>query len=52
MWFSSRGLIGGPIVKYLVGKYNLTPDEQETEEVEYENKKNKLLPILSLHKYY
>ncbi|MDP1392679.1 sodium/glutamate symporter [Lysinibacillus capsici] len=32
------GLIGGPIVKYLVGKYNLTPDEQESEEVEYENK--------------
>ncbi|MGE7915767.1 sodium/glutamate symporter [Lysinibacillus xylanilyticus] len=32
------GLIGGPIVKYLVGKYNLTPDEQETEEIEYENK--------------
>lgn len=23
------GLIGGPIVKYLVGKYNLTPDELE-----------------------
>ncbi|MCM0624138.1 sodium/glutamate symporter [Lysinibacillus capsici] len=32
------GLIGGPIVKYLVGKYNLTPDEQESEEVQYENK--------------
>ncbi|MGG2055122.1 sodium/glutamate symporter [Lysinibacillus pakistanensis] len=32
------GLIGGPIVKYLVGKYNLTPDEQETEEIDYENK--------------
>lgn len=32
------GLIGGPIVKYLVGKYNLTPDEQESEEIEYENK--------------
>lgn len=32
------GLIGGPIVKYLVGKYNLTPDEQEAEAVEYENK--------------
>ncbi|MEX3744008.1 MULTISPECIES: sodium/glutamate symporter [Lysinibacillus] len=32
------GLIGGPIVKYLVSKYNLTPDEQETEEIEYENK--------------
>ncbi|WP_339280004.1 sodium/glutamate symporter [Lysinibacillus sp. FSL P2-0066] len=32
------GLIGGPIVKYLVGKYNLTPDEQESEKVEYENK--------------
>lgn len=32
------GLIGGPIVKYLVGKYNLTPDEQETEEVDFENK--------------
>jgi len=32
------GLIGGPIVKYLVGKYNLTPDEQEAEEIEYENK--------------
>ncbi|MGE7997578.1 sodium/glutamate symporter [Lysinibacillus sp. NPDC093190] len=32
------GLIGGPIVKYLVGKYNLTPDKQETEEVDFENK--------------
>ncbi|WP_285395894.1 sodium/glutamate symporter [Lysinibacillus sp. fls2-241-R2A-57] len=32
------GLIGGPIVKYLVGKYNLTPDEQEAEEVDFENK--------------
>jgi len=32
------GLIGGPIVKYLVGKYNLTPDEQETAEVDFENK--------------
>lgn len=32
------GLIGGPIVKYLVGKYNLTPDEQKAEAVEYENK--------------
>lgn len=32
------GLIGGPIVKYLVGKYNLTPNEQEAEAVEYENK--------------
>ncbi|WP_155592280.1 sodium/glutamate symporter [Lysinibacillus cavernae] len=32
------GLIGGPIVKYLVGKYNLTPDEQESEEIDYENK--------------
>lgn len=32
------GLIGGPIVKYLVGKYNLTPDEQKSEEVQYENK--------------
>lgn len=32
------GLIGGPIVKYLVGKYNLTPDEQEAEAIEYENK--------------
>lgn len=32
------GLIGGPIVKYLVGKYNLTPDKNETEEVQYENK--------------
>ncbi len=32
------GLIGGPIVKYLVGKYNLTPNEQEAEEIEYENK--------------
>ncbi|MEK5232195.1 sodium/glutamate symporter [Lysinibacillus sp. FSL K6-0232] len=32
------GLIGGPIVKYLVGKYNLTPDEQEAEEVEFDNK--------------
>ncbi|MDM5233896.1 sodium/glutamate symporter [Lysinibacillus pakistanensis] len=32
------GLIGGPIVKYLVGKYNLTPDEQETEDIDYENK--------------
>lgn len=32
------GLIGGPIVKYLIGKYNLTPDEQESEEVQYENK--------------
>ncbi|WP_054768399.1 sodium/glutamate symporter [Lysinibacillus parviboronicapiens] len=36
------GLIGGPIVKYLVSKYNLTPDEQETEEVEYENKKEQI----------
>ncbi|CAM5361150.1 Sodium/glutamate symporter OS=Lysinibacillus sphaericus OX=1421 GN=LS41612_13080 PE=3 SV=1 [Lysinibacillus sphaericus] len=32
------GLIGEPIVKYLVGKYNLTPDEQEAEAIEYENK--------------
>ncbi|MEY9973503.1 ESS family glutamate:Na+ symporter [Lysinibacillus sp. RC46] len=32
------GLIGGPIVKYLVGKYNLTPNEQETEEIDFENK--------------
>lgn len=32
------GLIGGPIVKYLVSKYNLTPDDQETTEVEFENK--------------
>lgn len=36
------GLIGGPIVKYLVGKYNLTPDEQETEEVDFENKKEQI----------
>ncbi|EON72180.1 sodium/glutamate symporter [Lysinibacillus sphaericus] len=36
------GLIGGPIVKYLVSKYNLTPDEQETEEVDYENKKEQI----------
>lgn len=36
------GLIGGPIVKYLVGKYNLTPDEQESEEVEYENKNEQI----------
>lgn len=36
------GLIGGPIVKYLVGKYNLTPDQQETEEVEYENKNEQI----------
>ncbi|MFJ8513296.1 sodium/glutamate symporter [Lysinibacillus xylanilyticus] len=36
------GLIGGPIVKYLVGKYNLTPDEQETEEVDYENKNEQI----------
>ncbi|WP_445477461.1 sodium/glutamate symporter [Lysinibacillus irui] len=36
------GLIGGPIVKYLVGKYNLTPDEQESEEIDYENKKEQI----------
>ncbi|MGE7840019.1 sodium/glutamate symporter [Lysinibacillus sp. NPDC093712] len=36
------GLIGGPIVKYLVGKYNLTPDKQETEAVEYENKNEQI----------
>jgi len=36
------GLIGGPIVKYLVGKYNLTPDEQETEEVDFENKNEQI----------
>jgi len=36
------GLIGGPIVKYLIGKYNLTPDEQETEAVEYENKNEQI----------
>ncbi|WP_134024214.1 sodium/glutamate symporter [Lysinibacillus sp. YR326] len=36
------GLIGGPIVKYLVSKYNLTPDEQETEEVDFENKKEQI----------
>lgn len=36
------GLIGGPIVKYLVGKYNLTPDEQETEEIDYENKQEQI----------
>jgi len=36
------GLIGGPIVKYLVSKYNLTPDEQETEEVDYENKNERI----------
>ncbi|MEG0259783.1 MAG: sodium/glutamate symporter [Lysinibacillus sp.] len=32
------GLIGGPIVKYLVTKHNLTPDDQEIAEVELENK--------------
>ena len=32
------GLIGGPIVKYLVNKYNLTPNEQETTEIEFDNK--------------
>lgn len=36
------GLIGGPIVKYLVGKYNLTPDKQETEEIDYENKNEQI----------
>ncbi|MFJ7666748.1 sodium/glutamate symporter [Lysinibacillus sp. NPDC097195] len=36
------GLIGGPIVKYLVGKYNLTPDEQETKAVDYENKNEQI----------
>ncbi|GAB0169726.1 sodium/glutamate symporter [Lysinibacillus sp. CTST325] len=36
------GLIGGPIVKYLVGKYNLTPNEQETEEVDFENKNEQI----------
>ncbi len=36
------GLIGGPIVKYLVGKYNLTPDKQETDAVEYENKNEQI----------
>lgn len=36
------GLIGGPIVKYLVGKYNLTPDEQEAEEIDYENKQEQI----------
>ncbi|KOS63694.1 sodium/glutamate symporter [Lysinibacillus agricola] len=36
------GLIGGPIVKYLVGKYNLTPDVQEAEEVDFENKNEQI----------
>lgn len=36
------GLIGGPIVKYLVGKYNLTPDVQETEEVDFENRNEQI----------
>lgn len=36
------GLIGGPIVKYLVGKYHLTPDEQESEEIDYENKQEQI----------
>ncbi|MFE3576075.1 sodium/glutamate symporter [Lysinibacillus sp. NPDC059133] len=36
------GLIGGPIVKYLVGKYNLTPNEQETEEIDFENKNEQI----------
>lgn len=36
------GLIGGPIVKYLVGKYNLTPDVQETEEIDFENKNEQI----------
>lgn len=36
------GLIGGPIVKYLVGKYNLTPDVLETEEVDFENRNEQI----------
>lgn len=36
------GLIGGPVVKYLVSKYNLTPDDQETAEVEFENKNEQI----------
>lgn len=36
------GLIGGPIVKYLVSKYNLTPDDQETADVEFENKNEQI----------
>lgn len=32
------GLIGGPIVKYLVNKHNLTPNEQETTEIKFDNK--------------
>lgn len=36
------GLIGGPIVKYLVGKYNLTPNEQETKEIDFENKNEQI----------
>lgn len=36
------GLIGGPIVNYLVKKYNLTPDEQETSEVDFENKNEQI----------
>lgn len=36
------GLIGGPIVKYLVGKYNLSPDELETSEVEIGNKNEEI----------
>ncbi|MFJ7736502.1 sodium/glutamate symporter [Lysinibacillus sp. NPDC097287] len=36
------GLIGGPIVKYLINKYDLTPDDQETAEVDFENKNEEI----------
>ncbi|MFJ7953206.1 sodium/glutamate symporter [Lysinibacillus sp. NPDC096418] len=36
------GLIGGPVVKYLVNKHNLKPDDQETAEVEFENKNEQI----------
>ena len=36
------GLIGGPIVNYLVKKYNLKPNDQETSEVDFENKNEQI----------
>lgn len=36
------GLIGGPVVKYLVNKHNLKPDDQETAEVEFENRNEQI----------
>ncbi|KOS68533.1 sodium:glutamate symporter [Lysinibacillus contaminans] len=36
------GLIGGPIVNFLVKKYNLKPNVQETSEVDFENKNEQI----------